>query len=77
MKFNYRKLLVILVAACLPVLAVAQQGADNSNVPMASLMRSNGKIYVVVAVLVIIFIGILFFLIGLEKRLRKLEKKAE
>lgn len=33
-----------------------------------------GKIYVVLAVVLIIFTGILFFLLNLEKRIRKLEK---
>ncbi len=36
--------------------------------------RSNQKYYVVVAVLTIIFIGIVVFLWMLEKRLKKLEK---
>lgn len=41
---------------------------------MANEMRSNGKIYVVVAVLVAIFIGIILYLIRLDRKLTKLEK---
>ena len=41
---------------------------------MADLLRSNGKIYVVVAVLSIIFIGIVLYLILLDKKMNKLEK---
>ena len=37
-------------------------------------MRSLGKIYVVIAVIVAIFIGIVIFLIYLDKRLTKLER---
>lgn len=44
---------------------------------MADAMRSNGKIYVVVAVLVIIFIGILFLLISIDRKIRKLENEVE
>ena len=46
----------------------AQSGSDD-------FMRSVGKIYVVVAVIVAIFIGIVAFLIYMEKRLTKLENQ--
>ena len=42
---------------------------------MADEMRRNGKIYVVVAVLVAIFIGIILYLIRLDRKLGKLEKE--
>lgn len=42
---------------------------------MATEMRSNGKIYVVVFVLATIFAGIFAFLVYLERRLKKLESK--
>ncbi len=38
-------------------------------------MRSTGKIYVVVAVIAVVFIGIVLFLIFLERRLTKLENQ--
>jgi CcmD family protein len=38
-------------------------------------MVRDGKIYVVVAVLVVIFIGILLFLFRTERRIRKLERR--
>ena len=44
-------------------------------VEMADTMRSNGKIYVVVAVMVTILIGLLLYLIRIERKLRKLEKE--
>lgn len=37
-------------------------------------MWSNQKIYVVVAVLFVILLGLIGYLFGLDKRLRKLEK---
>lgn len=66
--------LFVFISFLIPLSSWAQ---TNDQVAMADLMRSNGKIYVVVAVLVIIFIGILLFLIAIERRLRRLEKKQE
>ena len=42
---------------------------------MADAFRSDGKIYVVIAVLSIIFICIISYLIYLDIKLKKLEKK--
>ena len=44
---------------------------------MATEMRSNGKIYVVVAVLVTIFIGILLYLVRLDRKITKLERETK
>ena len=44
------------------------------SVEMADLMRSNGKIYVVVAVIAIIFIGLMAYLYSIDQRVKKLEK---
>ena len=38
-------------------------------------MRSTGKIYVVVAVIVVVFLGIVAFLIYLDRKLTKLESQ--
>ena len=44
---------------------------------MATEMKSNGKIYVVVAVLVTIFIGILLYLVRLDRKITKLERETK
>ena len=44
---------------------------------MADVMRSNGKIYVVVAVLVVIFVGLFAYIIHTDRKLSKLEKEIE
>ncbi|HRO45119.1 CcmD family protein [Agriterribacter sp.] len=44
-------------------------------VEMADGLRSNGKIYVVVAVLAIIFIGLFIFLINIDRKVSRLEKE--
>ncbi|RFS21396.1 CcmD family protein [Chitinophaga silvatica] len=55
------------------VLANAQQ-QDTEKGPVNEFFRSNDKIYVVVGVLVIIFLGITLFLINLDRKIGKLEK---
>jgi CcmD family protein len=42
---------------------------------MADTMRSNGRIYVVVAVLVTILIGLLLYVFRLDRKISKLEKE--
>ena len=64
----YKKILPFLLALVLSISASAQGEQASSG-----LMRSHLKIYVVVAVLVIIFLGIILFLFSLERRLKKLE----
>ena len=51
-------------------LKASAQGEQMSS----GFMRSDLKIYVVVAVLVLIFLGIVLFLFSLERRLKKLEE---
>jgi len=47
--------------------------ARAQEVDMADAMRSSGKIYVVVACVVVLFIGILIYLIRLERKVSKIE----
>ena len=50
-------------------------GQNPNSVEMADAFRENGKIYVVVAVVVIIFAGLFVYLISLDKKVSRLEKK--
>ena len=50
--------------------------AQNNETEMATLMRSNGKIYVVVVCVAIILIGLIAYLFSIDKRLKMLEKKS-
>jgi hypothetical protein len=52
--------------------AKAQSAVDNQ-VEMADVLHQNGKIYLVVLVLVTIFAGVLWMLIRIERKLAKLE----
>ena len=52
--------------------ALAQ--AQEAQPEMADVMRSNGKIYVVVLVLATIFAGIIAYLVRIDRRISKIEK---
>ena len=43
-------------------------------VDMAGIMRSNGKIYVVVAVLLVILFGLFGYVVSLDRKISRLEK---
>lgn len=51
--------------------------AFSQEVEMADKLREEGKIYVVVVVVAIVFIGIIGYLIAQDKRIKKLEKQQE
>jgi CcmD family protein len=65
-----------IVFALLLLLSSVQLFAQDETVEMADILRSNGKIYVVVICIVIILVGLLAYLFTLDKRLKKLEKKS-
>ncbi len=49
----------------------------NTQVEMADEMRSNGKIYVVVAVIVSIFAGLITYTVIIDRKISKLEKEVK
>ncbi len=72
-----KKLLLALTAIIVFVPAFAQQKFQQqagSDVGMADTMRSNGRIYVVVAVMLTILIGLILYLVRIDKKLSKWEK---
>lgn len=64
---KYLSLAAIMVAAARP-LAMAQ------NAEMADAFRADGKIYVVVAVVLIVLAGLIVYLFMLDRKLNKLER---
>lgn len=69
-----QKAAVFCIAILLQMVAMAQ-GSDT--VEMADAMRENGKIYVVVAVILTIFAGIIIYLVRLDRKISKLEKESK
>lgn len=70
MKTMNCKFLWSLLALILPVCLMAQ----SSEPQMADTFRSEGKIYVVIAVLSIIFVCLIAYLIYIDIKVKKLEK---
>jgi len=48
---------------------------NNETIEMADILRQSGKIYVVVAVLSVIFIALSIYLFIQDKKIQELEKK--
>lgn len=61
---------LLLLSFLFPLLAFSQ-----SDVEMADTFRSEGKIYVVIAVIAIVFIGLVIYLVSIDRKVSKLEKK--
>lgn len=61
--------------ACVFALSTQAQNAA-TNETTASVMRSNGKIYVVVAVVLTILFGLIAYVIRLDRKITKLENEA-
>lgn len=55
------------------LLLVALIGNAQSDVQMADGMRAEGKIYVVVAIILIVLAGLIFYLVMLDRKVKKLE----
>ena len=66
-----RKLICVMLLAIVSVAANAQTAASEPE----DLMHSNGKIYVVAAVVVTILLGLFFYVYTLDRKISKLEKK--
>jgi len=64
-----KKIALLLLIILNSVAAFAQQAT------MADTFRSSGKIYVVIAIIVIIFTGLAIYLFSMDRRLKKLEKR--
>lgn len=61
--------ILVWLMAFLPVSVFAQ------DVEMADMLHENGKIYVVVGVIAIIFVGLVVYLVSIDRRLTKMEKE--
>ena len=71
------KKITLAVALCLSMLplSILAQATDAEKKYTAFEMRSNGKIYVVVTVVLIILIGLLLYLVRLDRKISRLEKE--
>ncbi len=66
---NFKKSLTTFLSLFI-ILSVDAQEATN-----ADIMRSNGKIYVVVAIIVTILTGLFLYVASIDRKLTRLEKE--
>jgi hypothetical protein len=64
----------MLLASLLLFFHLAVLAQEKEEVEMADAMRENGRIYVVVAVVITIFIGLIIYLVRLDRKITNLEK---
>lgn len=67
---NFTKLFFLLT-----VLSFQTALAQTQQPEMADVMRANGKIYVVVAIIVIVLIGLVAYLFTLDRKITRLENR--
>ena len=70
---NSKKIFSLLLLFVFSISVWGQNG--NPPVQMADTMRSNGRIYVVVAVMLTILIGLILYIVRLDKKISKMEKE--
>jgi len=70
-----KRIQFFMIAPVLLLLATMSQAqVDENKADMADAMRSNGRIYVVVAVVVVILLGLILYLVRLDKKITRMEK---
>jgi multisubunit Na+/H+ antiporter MnhB subunit len=69
---SFKRIGYVIALSMLNMLALAQDA--NIDEEPNDFMRSNGKIYVVVAVIVTIVTGIFLYLLNLDRKIKKLEE---
>ena len=72
---NNLKRLALLIALCMMNVFVFAQNMNTKTEDPTDFMRSEGKLYVVMAVVVTILLGLFIYLINLDRKIKKLEKK--
>ncbi|MEO6904631.1 MAG: CcmD family protein [Bacteroidia bacterium] len=72
---NLRKKTIVLLFNLFASLIMVAQPTNTSRIEMADGLYQSGKIFVVVVVLLIIFTGIIIYLILLDRKISKLEKE--
>ena len=70
---KFKNVFFLLAFMLFSVLLLAQNGSGKSAI--GNTMRSNGRIYVVVAVMLTILAGLILYMVRLDRKITKLEKE--
>ena len=68
---NIKKIAALFSCLLLSGFAFAQDAANSTDV-----LRSNGKIYVVMTVVIVIVLGLFLYLINLDRKVSRMEKES-
>lgn len=76
-----KKLLLLITLTIVSFLAQAQEKIEitekdytNTQVEMADAFRADGKIYVLTSIICLILVGIIIYLVAIDRKVSKLEK---
>jgi CcmD family protein len=64
------KKIYLLLLILIPLFSFSQD-----DIEMADTFRSEGKIYIVIAIIAIIFIGLILYLVSIDRKISRIEKK--
>jgi hypothetical protein len=67
-----KKISILILLLFVQLLTFAQSAEGEMG--LATTMRSNGKIYVVVAVALTVMVGLIVYLISVDRKISKIEK---
>lgn len=67
----------VVQAAAIQKISIESSDYENTEVEMADQFRADGKIYVVVAVILVILFGLTFYLFRTERKLKEIEKEVQ
>jgi hypothetical protein len=73
--YQMKKCIAMLLTLPGTVLAWAQEMPVAEPVEMADMMRAEGKIYVVVAIVLMLFAGLVAYLVHIDRKISRLEKE--
>ena len=59
----------------LPILLYSTNLFAQATIEAPSVMRSNGKIYVVMAICIVILLGLFLYVISIDKKITRMEKE--
>lgn len=71
---NYKKIFLIAFSLLITLGSVAQTANASAVKEESGFMRSEGKIYVVMVVVITILAGLIYYISRLDRKLSKLEK---
>ncbi|HKO81032.1 MAG TPA: hypothetical protein VJU78_11585 [Chitinophagaceae bacterium] len=63
----------LFLSACM-LLSLFVQAQNSAKTTFGETMRSNGRIYVVIAVMLTILVGLILYLVRLDRKITKIEK---